>query len=81
MDMWNLVFGKMGVVTSVNLGYEENKDVQTLRGSVSSWIEKGDLAMEKVEWESEGPKKIKCWEGGIWEKPSWTGWASSQKIR
>jgi alpha-1,3-mannosyltransferase len=80
IDMWNNGFGKIGIVPSVNLGYEDNDDVQKLRGSVSSWIQKGDLGVEKIRWESEGPNKIKCWEGGVWEKPSWAPWAVEQNL-
>lgn len=64
----------MGVVTTVNVGYEDNVDVKGLKGRVEEWIEeRGDPGREKIEWEEKAPERIKCWDG-VWEKPRWGRW-------
>jgi alpha-1,3-mannosyltransferase len=76
-DLWHTGYGKIAVVPSVNIGYndEESKVVKSRHGYVSEWVRKKEKETETeirsdlVNWQSKPPALIKCMP--TYEQPSW----------
>ncbi|KAL8679627.1 MAG: hypothetical protein Q9186_004088 [Xanthomendoza sp. 1 TL-2023] len=60
-DLWMLGYGKIAVVPSVNLEYndENGKRIKSAKGYVSSHVN-GEDENEKIEWEGKPPEKVRC---------------------
>lgn len=73
-DLWNLGYGKIAVVPSVNVAYTLEGSAQTKKdhGTVSSWVEKEEEDAHKIEWIKRPPGQIKCFVD--WSHPSWEPW-------
>ena len=57
MDLWKEGYGKVGIVLSVNVGYEDNSDVKDLRGTMERWVERGNDGTDLIEWGGRGAEE------------------------
>ena len=60
-DLWLLGYGKIAVVPSVNLEYndEGGEKIKSAKGYVSRFVGGGD-ENDKIEWQEKPPEKVKC---------------------
>ena len=76
-DLWYLDYGKVAVVPSVNIGYDdqESTKIKAAHGTVSEWTSGargGNALSESIEWQQQPPDLIKCVPS--WQNPSWVPW-------
>ena len=76
-DLWYLGYGKIAVVPSVNIGYndEESVKIKAEHGKVSDWTtgpRSGNAVSESIDWQALPPDLIKCVPS--WDRPSWVPW-------
>lgn len=81
-DMWKEGYGKIAVVPSVNVGYddEESIKVKDRRGRVGETVEKEKerkQTLDLIAWESEPPAVVKC--VPTYEQPIWVPWDQGLK--
>ena len=74
-DMWYQGYGKIAVIPSINLGYDDKdaKKIKTSKGDVSDWVveDKNDTAMQ-ITWEAQPPQLIKCIP--TYDRQTWVPW-------
>ncbi|MBE3041326.1 hypothetical protein IMZ48_01820, partial [Candidatus Bathyarchaeota archaeon] len=72
-DLWHAGHGKIAVVPSVNLEYDDEHATQIkgLKGYTSQWTEKETDGLT-IEWKDSPPEKVKCM--GSYEKQEWRPW-------
>jgi alpha-1,3-mannosyltransferase len=74
-DMWYHGFGKIAVVPSVAVGYDDeaSKGVKKVKGTVTKWreSEKPDDESFHIKWQGP-PKEMKC--APNWESQHWVPW-------
>jgi alpha-1,3-mannosyltransferase len=79
-DMWHEGFGRIAVVPSVNVGYddEESIKVKQTHGRTGEWVERdegdGDVL---IKWDAEPPSVVKC--VPMYERPEWVPWDQGLK--
>lgn len=73
-DLWHLGYGRIAVVPSVNVAYDMDitAQVKVRHGTVSSWVEKEEAEVDKIQWAKRPPPQIKCFVD--WSHPSWEPW-------
>ncbi|KAK5057897.1 hypothetical protein LTR84_011898 [Exophiala bonariae] len=73
-DLWNLGYGKIAVVPSVNVAYTLDNTVRVKEdhGTVSHWVEREEGNAHKIDWIKHPPPQIKCFVD--WSHPSWEPW-------
>lgn len=73
-DLWNLGYGKIAVVPSVNIAYtlENTAQAKEAHGTVSQWVEREEGVAYKIDWIKHPPPQIKCFVD--WSHPSWEPW-------
>ena len=79
-DMWHEGFGRIAVVPSVNVGYndEESMKGKQIHGRTGEWVEREkEMRTEEdrdalIKWESEPPSMIKC--VPAYKRPEWVPW-------
>ncbi|KAI8310817.1 hypothetical protein K4K59_007944 [Colletotrichum sp. SAR11_240] len=74
-DMWNIGFGKIAVIPSVNLEYSDDagRKIKAAKGYTSQWV--GDEEKKddfKLIWKADPPEKVKCM--GSYDKQTWEPW-------
>ncbi|KAL8759845.1 MAG: hypothetical protein Q9199_000492 [Rusavskia elegans] len=72
-DLWMLGYGKIAVVPSVNLEYndEGGKKIKSAKGYVSRFVSGGD-ENDRIEWQEKPPEKVKCIPN--YENQHWRPW-------
>jgi alpha-1,3-mannosyltransferase len=72
-DLWHLGYGKIAVVPSVNVEYDDDqsRQVKSRRGYVSDSVqqETTPFGSTLIDWKSKPPELIKCTPS--YERPSW----------
>lgn len=79
-DMWHEGFGRIAVVPSVNVGYDDEESMKgkQTHGRTGEWVEREkEMRTEEdrdalIEWESEPPTMIKCMPA--YKRPEWVPW-------
>ena len=73
-DMWRLGLGRIQIVPTVNLGYDNNKTelIKARRGHIEDEVDVGNktLQAELVDWQESPPSLVKCMRE--FHKPYWT---------
>ena len=61
-DLWRLGYGRIAVVPIVNVEYSDEaaSKIKDVKGYVSNWMGEGSGCDERVVWEPQAPKKVKC---------------------
>ena len=76
-EMWNLGYGKIAVVPSVNLEYSDEaaRDIKNAKGYVSRWVgsDTGDDSSYKIDWNPSPPDLVKCIPGD-YAHQLWVDW-------
>lgn len=72
-DLWLGGYGRIAVVPSVNLAYDNMRAmlIKGLKGYVSTWVD-GIQVDDSVEWVEEPPEKVKCIPS--YDKQTWPPW-------
>lgn len=72
-DMWYLGYGRIAVVPSVNLAYDDviGTRIKAIKGYVSELIHNED-GNHKISWDKEPPGKTKCMPG--LSRHRWVDW-------
>jgi alpha-1,3-mannosyltransferase len=86
-DMWHEGYGRIAVVPSVNVGYddEESTKVKQVHGRTGEWVERETEMREEwnrdalIEWASEPPPVVKC--VPAYQRPMWVPWDQGLKDR
>jgi alpha-1,3-mannosyltransferase len=86
-DMWHEGYGRIAVVPSVNVGYddEESVKVKQTHGRTGEWVEREAEMRELgdrdalIQWQSEPPPVVKC--VPTYERPLWVPWDQGLKGR
>lgn len=75
-EMWNLGYGKIAVVPSINLEYSDEaaKKIKSAKGYVSERLN-GEAGTAQIEWELSPPPLVKCIES--YANQSWLPWNES----
>jgi alpha-1,3-mannosyltransferase len=84
-DMWHEGYGRITVVPSVNVGYddEESKKVKQTHGRTGEWVEReAEMRGERdrdalIVWEAEPPPVVKC--VPTYQRPVWVPWDQGLK--
>jgi alpha-1,3-mannosyltransferase len=83
-DMWHEGYGRIAVIPSVNVGYdnEESGKVKQVHGRTGEWVEReqelrGEDRDALIEWEADPPPVVKC--VPVYEKPMWVPWDQGLK--
>jgi alpha-1,3-mannosyltransferase len=82
-DMWHEGFGRIAVVPSVNVGYddEESMKVKKTHGWTREWVEREEEIKGKgdtlIEWDAEPPSVVKC--VPTYQEPEWVSWDQGLK--
>lgn len=77
-DMWKEGYGKVAVVPSVNVGYDDEESLRAklVRGTVSDYVEKKrgnqGSGTELIDWQLTPPALVKC--VPTYERPAWVPW-------
>jgi alpha-1,3-mannosyltransferase len=79
-DMWHEGYGRIAVVPSVNVGYDdvESVKVKQTHGWTGEWVEReGEMREEAdrdalIQWETEPPAVVKC--VPTYQRPLWVPW-------
>jgi alpha-1,3-mannosyltransferase len=70
-DLWHMGYGKIAVIPSVNVGYDELSHVKSRHGYVSDLVqqEKTGVGSMLIKWKRKPPELIKC--VSSYQHPSW----------
>ena len=71
-DLWRLGIGRIQVVPSVNVGYDNGtEEARDWHGRVEDYLDmtSEELQTEQVEWQEEPPSLVKCMEQ--FHEPHW----------
>ena len=76
-DFWTLGYGRIAVVPSVNVGYDDNESrkVKEKYGYATGTIYETEKVQERstdIRWQSSPPGLVKC--EPDWSHPSWVRW-------
>ncbi|TDZ35165.1 Alpha-1,3-mannosyltransferase CMT1 [Colletotrichum spinosum] len=74
-DMWNIGFGKIAVIPSVNLEYSDDagKKIKGAKGYTSQWTGDEDQDEDfRLDWKLDPPEKVKCM--ASYDKQTWEPW-------
>lgn len=78
-DMWAAGYGKIAVVPSISLAYDDQRgqEIKEMKGWASSLMNtEGPTEVERIEWELEPPEAVKCLPNGFVER-YWVPWNES----
>lgn len=75
-EMWNLGYGKVAVVPSINLEYSDEaaKKIKSAKGYVSKWVD-GQADSAQIQWEQSPPPLVRCIPS--YEHQTWVPWNES----
>jgi alpha-1,3-mannosyltransferase len=74
-DLWNMGYGKIAVVPSVNIEYsnEGMRKIKGLKGFTSQWVEKErDTESTRIKWREEPPAEVRCMSD--YAAQTWEAW-------
>lgn len=73
-EMWHLGYGKIAVISSVNLEYSDEAatKIKTEKGYVSRWVGKAEDGAERIQWETTPPSTVKCMPS--YQNQTWLPW-------
>ena len=73
-EMWHLGYGRIAVVSSVNLEYSDEaaKKIKAAKGYVSRFVGDGDKGEDQIEWEANPPPTVKCMPS--YKNQTWLPW-------
>ena len=73
-DLWHAGFGKIAVIPSVNLEYDNEHaiKIKALKGYASQWVEQEPNDIPVIEWKISPPTKIKCM--ASYDNQEWRPW-------
>ena len=76
-DLWQLGYGKIAVVPSVNLEYsnENAEKIKELKGYVSRWVDIGQD--DQIQWKEDPPAQVKCMP--TYKDQFWEPWDAHMK--
>ena len=74
-DLWHAGFGRIAVVPSVNLEYDDEaaRKIKAAKGYVDQWVGAEDESF-KIDWRLMPPEKVKCIPGAGYDKQEWRQW-------
>ncbi|KAI4112328.1 MAG: hypothetical protein LQ338_008323 [Usnochroma carphineum] len=80
-DFWLNGYGKIAVVPSVNLVYDNDlsKKIKAEKGYVNDWVDKEGVEEAVIEWRKDPPEKVKCMPS--YGNQTWPEWDAPRGVK